>query len=362
LDLKLPNEDGLTLARWLHDNSQVGIIMLTGRGHPIDHILGLEMGTAAQKFAHIQSRISKSCEGVHRFGRIFVLSTLFRQVREVDKEEGAMETWATFSIIDHRQPIYRQALAIFDKIVVPIPKEPIGNQTVDELERLTAEVQYLEEEGAAVSQKWDSELFQEWRRPFLAEALSANLNRDVFSDTRLMLAEQLESEEVETVPVYGDMAEYARSKTELMHIEEALTVQITQRLPVPEHDTPFAELIKLRRENDAFRTALTEMLEWKRHRAREILGERHRAPEIAAALRDFDTYTKKYADAMRAAGHQKMVVVGSILISAAMLDVRGVIKEGLVSFRELREPSWKKVSEMKCAPGGVVYHFQEAMK
>src|SRR5271166_5090163 len=44
LDLRLPGEDGLTLARWLRENFNVGIIMLTGRGEIVDHILGLEMG------------------------------------------------------------------------------------------------------------------------------------------------------------------------------------------------------------------------------------------------------------------------------------------------------------------------------
>jgi hypothetical protein len=41
-----------------------------------------------------------------------------------------METWATFSVVDHRKPIYRQALALFDRIVVPLPPTPIGNQTL----------------------------------------------------------------------------------------------------------------------------------------------------------------------------------------------------------------------------------------
>jgi len=40
----LPGEDGLTLARALRDLSDVGIIILTGRGDTVDRIIGLEMG------------------------------------------------------------------------------------------------------------------------------------------------------------------------------------------------------------------------------------------------------------------------------------------------------------------------------
>lgn len=44
LDLMLPGEDGLTLARQLREESAVGIIILTGRGETVDRIIGLEMG------------------------------------------------------------------------------------------------------------------------------------------------------------------------------------------------------------------------------------------------------------------------------------------------------------------------------
>lgn len=44
LDLMLPGEDGLTLARSLRQESSVGIIILTGRGETVDRIIGLEMG------------------------------------------------------------------------------------------------------------------------------------------------------------------------------------------------------------------------------------------------------------------------------------------------------------------------------
>jgi two-component system phosphate regulon response regulator OmpR len=44
LDLRLPREDGLTLARYLRERYDVGIIMVTGSGEIVDRIVGLEVG------------------------------------------------------------------------------------------------------------------------------------------------------------------------------------------------------------------------------------------------------------------------------------------------------------------------------
>jgi len=44
LDLRLPGEDGLTLARRLRETVDVGIVMVTASGDVIDRVVGLEMG------------------------------------------------------------------------------------------------------------------------------------------------------------------------------------------------------------------------------------------------------------------------------------------------------------------------------
>lgn len=44
LDIRLPDQDGLTIARRLRATSSIPIIMLTGMGSDIDRIIGLEMG------------------------------------------------------------------------------------------------------------------------------------------------------------------------------------------------------------------------------------------------------------------------------------------------------------------------------
>jgi two-component system torCAD operon response regulator TorR len=44
LDINLPNEDGLSLLRELRRQSEVGIIMVTGRQDSVDRIVALELG------------------------------------------------------------------------------------------------------------------------------------------------------------------------------------------------------------------------------------------------------------------------------------------------------------------------------
>ena len=44
LDLNMPGEDGLTIARYLREHSDVGIIILTAAGQTLDRIIGLEIG------------------------------------------------------------------------------------------------------------------------------------------------------------------------------------------------------------------------------------------------------------------------------------------------------------------------------
>jgi CheY-like chemotaxis protein len=69
LDLMLPGEDGLTLARWLRENFSVGIVMLTGRGEVVDRIIGLEMATKAvpppRAAGHGQGRAASGLDPNH---------------------------------------------------------------------------------------------------------------------------------------------------------------------------------------------------------------------------------------------------------------------------------------------------------
>lgn len=44
IDLALPGEDGLSLTRFLRERSDLGIVILTGKGETTERVIGLEMG------------------------------------------------------------------------------------------------------------------------------------------------------------------------------------------------------------------------------------------------------------------------------------------------------------------------------
>ncbi|MES3000023.1 MAG: response regulator transcription factor [Pseudomonadota bacterium] len=44
LDIRLPGEDGLSLARWLREHYDLGLIMVTASGDVVDRVVGLELG------------------------------------------------------------------------------------------------------------------------------------------------------------------------------------------------------------------------------------------------------------------------------------------------------------------------------
>lgn len=44
LDIRMPGEDGLSLARWLREHARVGVIILTASGETADRVTGLEVG------------------------------------------------------------------------------------------------------------------------------------------------------------------------------------------------------------------------------------------------------------------------------------------------------------------------------
>lgn len=123
LDLGLPGEDGLSLARELRARPRApGIIIVTGRGQPVDRIIGLELGA--------DDYVAKP----------FDLRELVARVRSVLRRIGSDAPPAPEAPVDRfdfagwRLDLSSRSLARPDGIEVPL--------TTGEFELLTAFVQH----------------------------------------------------------------------------------------------------------------------------------------------------------------------------------------------------------------------------
>jgi hypothetical protein len=283
------------------------------------------------------------------------------------------EHWATFSIYDHRTPLYRQALLLFDRVVVPVPAAPFADLTEAELDALNADVEYLRSNNAAVPFEWDPASFQTWQASVASEALASTLNRDPLYATRLQLAEQalpLKPKGVDSVvavPVYrGEMA-FGDSSEQLRKdgLQDAVLLEVVlPRLPVPVSDVSLQSIIDLR-DKDSFREATFNLRKWQAKVLPDLLKDPdNRDKHLRAAATDFDRWIKQYAEAVSDANFAKVktavvsiLAVGAVLspMTKPLIAALSAVASPLFSLRELRKPSWKVVAEKQCAPAAIVY-------
>ncbi len=87
MDLTMPEEDGLTLVKSIRKTSNAGIIILTGKGDPVDRVVGLEIGA--------DDYVSKPCNMRELLAR--VRSVLRRTGGVTDAGFGGDESWLEFA-------------------------------------------------------------------------------------------------------------------------------------------------------------------------------------------------------------------------------------------------------------------------
>jgi hypothetical protein len=290
----------------------------------------------------------------------------------------ANELWGTFSIYDHRDSIFVKSLILFDRIVIPIPEKPIGNQTFEEIERLHSEASYLENHDAAIIYNWNSNEFGEWQQEVMREALSVS-SRDNLYDTRLMLQKKTEDlkpkniHDVISVPVYGARENFLEAYKNITPFEqEVMSVELSQLISVPDENTPLEDIIKLRNK-PSFQSARRSLRDWQIKKMPEILGEKS-TRNIGIAKEEYVRMLMRYEEEMKNAKFKKkkilvtsLLTLGS-LFSAAMGQTQTAIAlmagaaPNLFGIKEAFTPTWKDMRDKDYEPGGVIYEANRVLK
>ena len=108
MDLTMPEEDGLTLVNSIRKTSNAGIIILTGKGDPVDRVVGLEVGA--------DDYVSKPCNLRELLAR--VRTVLRRAAGAIDDGSGGEETWLAFG--DWRLDLDARRLLSGSNVEIPL--------------------------------------------------------------------------------------------------------------------------------------------------------------------------------------------------------------------------------------------------
>ena len=110
MDLMMPGEDGLALARFVRTRSAVPIIMLTGKGDVIDRIVGLEAGAddyIAKPF-HLREVLAR------------IRTVLRRGSAAADATPDAATTGTIFRFDDWRLDLSKREVSDNDGVLLPL--------------------------------------------------------------------------------------------------------------------------------------------------------------------------------------------------------------------------------------------------
>jgi hypothetical protein len=291
------------------------------------------------------------------------------------------EYWATFSIYDYQTPRYRRSLVLFDKVVIPVPTAPIRTITDREIDRLAADVAYLEKEGVAVGLGWNRDEFQSWREARTGEAIAELLDKDRQLATRLQVQEAVEKGQkgklsalgktVRAIPVYADWQEFDTLWTDSapMRVFDI----VAQQLPLPSDDAALEEIVRLRT-GKAFKESMRALRHWQDEVFLDLLkaqdNKEIREATLRNAVNDLERWMKQYKQALDDAKFKKVktAVVSMLGVAAALLTGAGpliatlaALAPPLFDFRDVLRPASQSATNLDCAPVGVVYESAGAI-
>ena len=306
-----------------------------------------------------------------------------------EPERAPVETpqyWASFSIYDYRTPRFRQALVLFDKVVIPVPDKPVvgsrGEISSEDIDRLSADISFLERNGAAIGLLWNKDEFIAWKDEQSGEALAQLLDRDRELATRLQVQasvqKSLAAKQLITgsgydakpvagatvVPVYAQLKEYERSWREEAASADVFEI-VAAELPMPDDDEDLERIIDLRDRN-TFRAFMPSFRQWQEQvtirllEAADPVVRRHQIRLATLELRDA---IEKFQRAVEDAKFKRLVkgitlplIVGSAFLGHAEPLATGFLEHGpeLFSIRSLVQPWWRPLLEKECALAGVI--------
>jgi hypothetical protein len=274
--------------------------------------------------------------------------------------------------------MFIRSLLLFDRIVIPIPNNPIHELTLEELDQLRSDAKYLQDHGAATVFEWQPTAFDDYLKDRMKEALAVGTG-DLLYESRLLLqkhADELKPDgvmEVTAVPIYGARERFEEAYREINAIEQQqLMVQLGQLISVPEAGAPLEDIIRLR-ESKQFETARLAFRNWQFKKLPEEIAYEKSAKMVALAVEDYKRMLTDYEGAMSSGRFSKIkgAVTAILALASGTSAMLGHTQTAIAflsgaapnifSLKGFFAPRWKDFKDKSYAPAAVVFSANQTL-
>ena len=261
------------------------------------------------------------------------------------------ELWADIGLSETQAALVRRSILLFDRVLIQVPSEPFDEKFDQEtIDRISADATYLAAHGAASIINVGNPI-----QPIAYAGQVVPRYEDLSMKLRRAYQE---------ARVYADIVPVRSSRASYMRVEDlraALGFEIGSRLPIPDDDVPFENLVRLR-EQPEFRRSLQRLRRWETQVLADALQSSDRIGAISAALKEFDQAVNQYSHLMAEAGFERNSAITNFLVAGAKLllkyeDLSNWIEVAstFLRARKVFAPSWKSVDASDCAIAGIVF-------
>ena len=149
---------------------------------------------------------------------------------------------------------------------------------------------------------------------------------------------------------------------------------VAQQLPLPADDTPLENIVRLREEK-SFQESMRALRRWQDDVFLDLLKAQNnkdvREATLQHAVNDLEKWMKQYKETLEDAKFKKVktAVVSVLGIAATLLTGAGplivtlaALAPPLFEFRDIVRPVWQSATNLECAPVGVVYESEGALR
>jgi len=284
--------------------------------------------------------------------------------------------WGILAPNDHRKPLFRTSLLLFDQLVVPDSPLISNDLSAQEIDQFCADIDYLSGQGAVQQFHWNQQEFENWCRKSSGSSGDEVLQRWPNCATRYYLQHQCsglladDRSPVAAFPLYLNpkFFDIISLTPEDSRGDGRLILEVIfPNFPTPSEETSLEEILFRRREK-SFEASLQKMRSWQLDVLPELADD-PRDHAIRMAAKEFEGYVTDYENAVReinVARRNTIVTwafkVGMSLepkIPTVVKALLGMWNPRLLSMRKVFTPNWKLLLDKPFAPAGVIHEASQ---